>query len=92
MHYFRSFYLNNSLLAHDPRVIMYDLSYNSFCRLCREYFARLGCIFLAGKTEETFVSVDSCRLALKTLTEEALFNAEIKVLEVGAAVLGYIYF
>lgn len=45
-------------------------------------------MFLAGKVEETFVSVDSCRLALKSLTEEALFNAEIKVLEVGTGVFG----
>lgn len=50
------------------------------------YFVRLGCLFLAGKIEESFLAVKDCRLVLKTLTEEALFNAEIKILEVNVLV------
>jgi hypothetical protein len=84
--YFRQFYTNNSMLDHDPRLIMYDAillaSVAGLPYRCL-HFVRLCCMFLAGKTEDSFVNIADLLKIYNKATEPRVLECEILLLEVG---------
>jgi len=64
--FFRRFFVHNSLITYDPRIIMY------------------ACIFLAGKIEDQYVSIETDLLRVSAkFTMHQILAAELDVLEVG---------
>lgn len=82
-HYFKRFYLNNSVMNHHPKEIMYKAIFCVFfiTNMC---FCRVTCIYLACKVEEFNVSIQQFVANLKGDRDKAtdiILNNELLLME-----------